>query len=865
MNRKPGACMSRWLIGLLLIASILVPMLAYHASSQGYGSMSGRVSDEQGIYLSNVEVNAIHQDEYGNMISFNTTTNFNGEYTFTSLPAGRYIILAKKAGYQTNGSFDNFLPASGTLLINFVLQKSLVLSGYVNCSVTSLPIENASVYAECEFESYLRNCLGFTDANGKYELNTGLGPGRYIVKSWAKKYVSQKREVEIYSPYGAVSNFVLHPSCTVNLTVVDKTMAGIEGANVLLVNKTGIIYDGKTDSYGRFLMDTNISAGKCTLIVNMSGYVTNYTELDLQEGEIKELTITLASSAILKGYVQRTNGLGIEDALVSLSGMSEVSVSSNEAGYYEVLSDLLAGDYTISFTHPSYHNASVRMEISEISEGINWCNITLTRYSYLWGYVRDLDGKGVSGALLAFSENGQETKILQSDTIGFFSYKIESISGRIDVHVSARGYLNTSKSMSIPLESTIEENFTLSPLLVILSPVSGARVNTSVIEVKGITQPFAEISILVNGAISSENILLADNSGKFQANVNLSFGMNSIRVCARVYNNEMTVELKVNYQGPRLYIFEPADGTGIETESVMVRGRAYDSNSDVNAKIYVRIDNEQWVYVCKGGEFEYMVNFTREENGIHKITIRAEDEFGTIYEQIYIEVSIPEKIYSISVETTPNKKEGKPGSNHVFKVLVKNKGNSDDFVRVNVEYADSLSWKVQFAFDELFTSFLTFPYNTSIRASGERSFYVKISIPEDARDGDSFKVKIIANSIFGVSSESEVVSVAKIDIMESAVQYLIWLGLVSVAVVLIYFAYKSYMRTKKVLEEGKEEDKGYQYRSSYGSDSYEDVNYNTYTRYPAYSPYGGYDRYAVYEDDSKGKYTNQIRKFDKIK
>jgi hypothetical protein len=842
-------------------------MLASNTSSQGYGSISGRVTDEQGVYLSGVEINAIHQDDYGNITVYNTTTNSNGDYSFTTLPAGRYIVLAKKVGYQINASFDNFLSSGNTLIANFVLEKSLVLSGFVNCSNPPMPIENASVYAECEFESYLRNCLGFTDSNGEYILNTGLAPGRYSVMAWAKKYVSQKRVLDIYSTNGTVSDFILSPSCTVNVTVVDKTGVFIEDANVVLINKTGTVYEGKTDSFGRFIMDTNISFGNYTLVANKPGYVTNTTEFVLSNGEIKEVTIMLVSSAILKGYVQRTNGFGIEDALISISGICEISVSTNESGYYEIASDLLPGDYTVSFTHPAYHNLSI---VLEISEGVSWCNVSLKRYSYIWGYVRDVNGKGIAGASIKVSENGGEEKVLQSTGLGFYSYRIDSISGRVDVSVSALGYLNASKSLTIPSETTLEENFTLNPLLVIHSPTNGAHVNSSFVVVKGLTQPYAQITILVNGAVTSEQILNADNSGAFQASVNLSFGTNSIRVTARINNNEMSIELKVNYQGPRLYIFEPAEGTRVESEMVTIRGRAYDSNSDINAKIYIRIDNGEWIYVCNGGEFEYIINFSREKNGIHTLTIRAEDDFGKIYEQVSIEVSIPEKIYSLNVETNPKNKEGRPGSNQIFRVIIKNKGNSDDFVHVNAKYEDNLAWKVQFAFDEMFTSFLTFPYNSSIRPNGERSFYIKISIPDDARDGNSFKVKIIANSIFGAYSEGEITSVAKIDLVGNALQYLLWLGLISVAVVLAYFAYKSYLKTKKVLEEVPGEDKSNRY-AGYSYD--EDVNYGTYARYPSYSAYPEMDRYAVYEDDSKGKYSsydgqsynNQIRKFDKMK
>ncbi len=847
--------MRRWLVAMLGI--LLVPLLAHIASSQGYGGISGRITDESGAGIPGAKITAIHQDDYGNMTYYYTTTTSQGDYSFVSVPAGYYSVFASAQGFQTNASYENVLSSGGTLAISLSLERSFVISGYVNG--TSFPIAGAAVYAECEVEAFTRNCASMTLADGTYAINTNIAPGRYIVKAWATDYVAQEKYVDIPGDTNAtICNFVLVPSCKLNVNVIDESNNMIAGAKVLLINDSGVLHEGTTDASGTYSIGTNLSAGTYAVVARLPGYVTNVTELDMIAGGTKDVTLKLLSSVVLRGYVKRSSGEAIENASVSLvtTGVEdEIVFSTNETGYYEFTSDLRPGDYLIAYTHPAFHNTSFAMTLSA---GIMWCNVTMTRYSYISGYVVDATGNAVHGAIVTAYEDGGHEDGCYVDGFGYYAFRVEQLSGGISLTASAPGYLTSTRTISTPIERTEEENFTLSALLVITSPSNGARINVSVVDITGSTQPSADITIVLNGADQQAILITADALGAFHASVTLSYGTNSVRVTARSPGNEMTLDLKVSYQGPRLYILEPPDGTVVEAESIEVKGLAYDSNSDVNTQIYARLDGGPWSYIGTGGEYAMKFNFTRADNGNHTITLRAEDGSGTIYERVSIDVEIPEKVYALSAMASPKTREGRPGTGLTFKVSVKNTGTAEDLVSACAIFEGK--WPVVFAFDEEFSSPLTFPYNFSVRANGERTFWVKMVVPSSAGNDESFKMRIEARSISSDASTSvELKGVAKLDIVGTAVQYLIWAGLAAVAAVFVYFAYKSYCKTKKELENMPDEGYYARYRT-YGSGNQANDYGNNFgmrqdnVEFPSYGKYEPLKGFATYEDDTKGKF-----------
>src|SRR5881397_1839961 len=83
---------------------LLVFLFATLAFAQGTGDIVGRVTDTSGGVLPAVTVTA---ENVATKISRTAITSETGDYTFTLLPIGAYIIKIELQGFQTvNGRVD---------------------------------------------------------------------------------------------------------------------------------------------------------------------------------------------------------------------------------------------------------------------------------------------------------------------------------------------------------------------------------------------------------------------------------------------------------------------------------------------------------------------------------------------------------------------------------------------------------------------------------------------------------------------------------------------------------------------------------------------------------------------------------------
>jgi hypothetical protein len=81
----------------LLLTLLLGLAAGVHAQVSTVGTISGTVKDPQGAAVPNTEVTATQE---GTGVTRNVTTNDEGVYLFTGLPAGRYTISTAPAGFK---------------------------------------------------------------------------------------------------------------------------------------------------------------------------------------------------------------------------------------------------------------------------------------------------------------------------------------------------------------------------------------------------------------------------------------------------------------------------------------------------------------------------------------------------------------------------------------------------------------------------------------------------------------------------------------------------------------------------------------------------------------------------------------------
>jgi hypothetical protein len=103
-----------------LLALLLMP-LASRAQDTGY--ISGTVTDKTGAAVANAEVVITSQ---GENLTRNTTTNSDGAYVGSALPAGTYDVVVTAAGFQKYQAKGVVLPVAQKLRVDVVLTVGAV-------------------------------------------------------------------------------------------------------------------------------------------------------------------------------------------------------------------------------------------------------------------------------------------------------------------------------------------------------------------------------------------------------------------------------------------------------------------------------------------------------------------------------------------------------------------------------------------------------------------------------------------------------------------------------------------------------------------------------------------------------------------
>jgi len=185
-----------------LLVVLLLGILSVPASADGFGSISGTVTDDStGLPLASAIVVA---HKVGTFFAKNASTNESGNYTIHELPEGNYIVGACREGYHCELYDNTQKEESATVVvvnadqntpdINFALTAKETLpefgsiSGTVTDFETGEPIPGAILVAFDlihhleEYHSKAR-----TDSSGNYTIEN-LFPSKYRIIAWAEGY-----------------------------------------------------------------------------------------------------------------------------------------------------------------------------------------------------------------------------------------------------------------------------------------------------------------------------------------------------------------------------------------------------------------------------------------------------------------------------------------------------------------------------------------------------------------------------------------------------------------------------------------------------------------------------------------------------
>lgn len=213
----------------------------------------------------------------GTIVTDQTSSDSEGNFTFTGIEPGTYSVEASKQGYFPD-AVDVTVAAGDVASVSLSL---LPMSGTLNVTV----MMDSSPAAEAAVKVRLGGAVvaqGRTDENGLIAFSS-LAPGTYAVKAtWACR--SSKEETVDIAP-GETQNvtLVLDP-VGINRTVevsVRGDSGPLPGATVSLLNgEDAVVYESTTDADGlvRFL---DVAYGTYRVLVRAPGFIESSTQISI--------------------------------------------------------------------------------------------------------------------------------------------------------------------------------------------------------------------------------------------------------------------------------------------------------------------------------------------------------------------------------------------------------------------------------------------------------------------------------------------------------------------------------------------------------------------------------------------------------
>jgi hypothetical protein len=291
------------------------------------GSITGAVSDSNGLPIANIEVDAFNY-QTGDWCGSNNTDS-DGIYEITNLAAGTYIVGASGQGtqyvsefYNNQFSWDQATPLSvsagqQTSGIDFSLGLGASISGTVK---NSAGVGQANVEVDCWADNGYETGTQ-TDANGFYKCD-GLPVGyNYNVDAYPpsdSNYAITEISVGVYQPGEYTDNDIrLCIGAILCGRVLDaKTAEPLAGIEIDIDYPNGIYSTSSlTDAYGAFCL-TQLPPGIAEIKAKPdidSGYAWSLPWgsdlVCLSEGENRSgRIITLEKGALVRGYIKDANG-----------------------------------------------------------------------------------------------------------------------------------------------------------------------------------------------------------------------------------------------------------------------------------------------------------------------------------------------------------------------------------------------------------------------------------------------------------------------------------------------------------------------------------------------------------------------------
>ena len=537
--------------------------------------ITGRVARSNGQAMSGVTVTLSGSQ------SGTATTDSNGDYSFTSLPAGgNYTVTPSRPNYDFSPGSRTFNDLGADQSAPFIVTpSSYTVSGRVATGAAGLSGVTVTL-------SGSRSATTTTDSNGNYSL-TVSSEGTYIVTPSRQHYTFAPSSQTFTNP---TSNRAADFNATLNRHKITGRVARSNGqamSGVTVTLSGSQSGTATTDSNGDYSF-TNLPAGSdYTVTPSRAGYdfaPASKSFVGLGADQTADFTVTPGNFAVA-GRVT-SGGAGLSGVTITLSGSrSATATTDSNGGYSFTVSS--EGTYTVTPSKQHYTFAPQSQSFTNpVANRTADFNATLNRHN-ITGRVTKAGGVGVSGVTVALS--GGQTATTTTDSNGNYTLAGVAEGGNYTVSAAKANYTVTPSGATFTnLSSNGTADFTASPLNLTV----GGRVTTA-------------------GGVGLSGVALALTGSQTASATTDSNGAYSFTVPA---DGDYTITpSKTNYNfTPAAAVFKALDGNkaadfAAALNRYTVRGRIADVNNQPLVGISVALSGAQSATTTtdSNGEFSF--------------------------------------------------------------------------------------------------------------------------------------------------------------------------------------------------------------------------------------------------------------------
>jgi predicted outer membrane repeat protein len=314
-----------------------------------------------------------------------TTTDSNGDYSFSNVAPGSSVQVTEPTGYSLEGSTTTtwttpVATQSGTVTINEGVYQPATVTGTVGQVSSQTGLSGVTVTLSDDNGNTFSTT---TASDGTYSIS-GLAPGFYTAQFTAPSgYVMDGNSASWYTgisvgsgqtlpnvnatAYSATATATVSGNIFVDLDgsgVPDTSNSGVSGVAVNLLDASGnIILSTNTDNQGNFVF-TNLQPGTYTVqFTTPSGYLLEATSTSTFAAAVNApspdapLSLGMFQPVAVGGTVTlgiTGTGLGgVTVTLLDVYGNVVGTTTTATDGTYSFGNDLLPGSYTVQVTAPS--------------------------------------------------------------------------------------------------------------------------------------------------------------------------------------------------------------------------------------------------------------------------------------------------------------------------------------------------------------------------------------------------------------------------------------------------------------------------------------------------------------------------------